>query len=46
MPNILGIVLDLISIGIRIAERRKKLKLSQAELSRKAGDQPRDSRRA
>jgi transcriptional regulator with XRE-family HTH domain len=30
-------VLDLISIGNRIAERRKTLKLSQAELSRKAG---------
>jgi HTH-type transcriptional regulator / antitoxin HipB len=30
-------VLDLISIGSQIAERRKKLKLSQAELSRKAG---------
>ena len=28
---------DLISIGAQIAERRKKLKLSQAELSRKAG---------
>jgi HTH-type transcriptional regulator / antitoxin HipB len=30
-------LLDLISIGSQIAERRKKLKLSQAELSRKAG---------
>ena len=30
-------VLDLISIGCQIAERRKKLKLSQAVLSRKAG---------
>ena len=30
-------MLDLISIGKRIAERRKTLKLSQAELSRKAG---------
>jgi len=28
---------DLISIGERIAERRKTLKLSQAELSRRAG---------
>ena len=37
MPNILGIMLDLISIGSRIAERRKMLKLSQAELARKAG---------
>ena len=30
-------MLDLISIGAHIAERRKTLKLSQAELSRKAG---------
>jgi len=37
MPNILGIVLDLISIGNRIAERRKTLKLSQAALAREAG---------
>ena len=37
LPNILGNMLDLISIGKRIAERRKTLKLSQAELSRKAG---------
>src|SRR5271157_5747209 len=37
MPNILGIVLDLISMGDQIAERRKTLKLSQAALSRKAG---------
>ena len=37
MPNILGIMLDLMSIGSRIAESRKKLKLSQAELARKAG---------
>jgi transcriptional regulator with XRE-family HTH domain len=29
--------LDLISVGGQIAERRKSLKLSQAELSRKAG---------
>src|SRR5271167_3246525 len=37
MPNILGIMLDLVSIGNQIAERRKTLKLSQAALSRKAG---------
>jgi transcriptional regulator with XRE-family HTH domain len=37
VPNILGIMLDLISIGGQIARRRKTLKLSQAELSRKAG---------
>ena len=37
MPNILGIVHDLISIGNRIAERRKTLKLSQAALAREAG---------
>ena len=37
MPNILGIMLDLISIGGQIAERRKTLKLSQAALARKAG---------
>ena len=37
MPSILGIVLDLTAIGGQIAERRKTLKLSQAELSRKAG---------
>jgi HTH-type transcriptional regulator / antitoxin HipB len=30
-------MLDLVSIGNRIAERRKTLKLSQAALSRKAG---------
>lgn len=30
-------MLDLISIGPRVAERRKSLKLSQAALSRKAG---------
>jgi transcriptional regulator with XRE-family HTH domain len=36
MPNILGIMLDLVSIGNQIAERRKTLKLSQAALSRKA----------
>ena len=37
MPNILGYMLDLASIGKQIAGRRKALKLSQAELSRKAG---------
>ena len=37
MPNILGVVLDLISIATQIAERRKKLKLSQSALARKAG---------
>lgn len=38
VPNIIGIiVLDLISIGIQIAKERKKLKLSQADLSRRAG---------
>lgn len=37
MPIILGIMLDLVSIGNQIAERRKTLKLSQAMLSRKAG---------
>ena len=30
-------MLDLISLGARIAEQRKRLKLSQADLSRKAG---------
>lgn len=37
VPNILGIMLQLISIGKEIAQRRKKLKLSQAALARKAG---------
>ena len=37
MRSILGIVLDLISIGTQIADRRKQLKLSQTELSRQAG---------
>jgi transcriptional regulator with XRE-family HTH domain len=37
LPSILGNMLDLISIGSRIAERRKTLKLSQAEVSRSAG---------
>jgi len=37
LPNILGNMLDLLSIGKRIAERRKTLKLSQTELARKAG---------
>ena len=30
-------MVDLISIGVQIAKRRKTLKLSQAELARKAG---------
>jgi len=30
-------MLDLVALGSRIAERRKSLKLSQAELSRRAG---------
>ena len=30
-------MLDLITIGARVADRRKALKLSQVELSRKAG---------
>ena len=37
LPNILGIMLDLSSIGHQIAERRKTLKLSQTNLARKAG---------
>lgn len=37
MPHILGIILDLISLGAQIAAQRKKLKLSQAALSRNAG---------
>ena len=37
LPNILRSMLDLISIGGQIAERRKTLKLSQAALARKAG---------
>jgi transcriptional regulator with XRE-family HTH domain len=37
LPNILGIMPDLFSIGGQIAERRKSLKLSQTELARKAG---------
>jgi transcriptional regulator with XRE-family HTH domain len=37
MPIILGIMLDLKSLGDRIAERRRLLKLSQAELAGKAG---------
>ena len=36
-PSILGIMLDLVSIGAQIAERRKTLKLSQAALAEKAG---------
>jgi len=37
LPNILGIMLDLIFIGEQIAERRKMLKLSQTALRTKAG---------
>jgi transcriptional regulator with XRE-family HTH domain len=37
MPNILGIMFDLISLGDQIAERRKRLKFSQTDLARKAG---------
>jgi len=37
MPNIMGIMLDLIFIGGQIAERRNTLKLSQTALARKAG---------
>ena len=37
MPNIIGRVIDLISIGNQIAERRKALKLTQSALARKAG---------
>jgi transcriptional regulator with XRE-family HTH domain len=37
LPNILGIMLDLISIGHQIAERRKTLKFSQTKLASKAG---------
>jgi transcriptional regulator with XRE-family HTH domain len=37
MPSILGIMLDLGSIGYQIAERRKTLKLSQTTLASKAG---------
>jgi transcriptional regulator with XRE-family HTH domain len=37
LPNIIGIVVDLISLGGQIAERRKALKLSQTALAGKAG---------
>src|ERR1022692_20304 len=37
MPSILGMMLNLILLGRQIAEHRKGLKLSQMELSRKAG---------
>jgi transcriptional regulator with XRE-family HTH domain len=37
LPNILGSMLDLVSIGNQIAQRRKTVKLSQAALARKAG---------
>ena len=37
MPNILVNMLDLPTIGLKVAEQRKSLKLSQSELARKAG---------
>jgi transcriptional regulator with XRE-family HTH domain len=37
MPSILGIMLELTSVGRQIAESRKQNNLSQAALSRKAG---------
>ena len=37
LPNIIGIMVDLSSLGGQIAERRKALKLSQSALARKAG---------
>lgn len=37
MPSILVNVLDLTSIGVQVAQRRKLLKLTQTELSRHAG---------
>ena len=37
MPNIIDSVEGLISIGAQVATRRKKFKLSQAALARKAG---------
>ena len=37
MPNILFIMLDLSTIGQKVAEQRKNLKLSQSELAHKAG---------
>ena len=36
MPNILVNMLDLATIGLKVAEQRKNLKLSQSELARKA----------
>ena len=36
-PNIIGIMVDLISIGTQVALRRKKSKLSQTALARQAG---------
>lgn len=36
MPSIIGTMLDLSSLGSEIAKRRKTLKLTQADLSRKA----------
>ena len=37
LANIIGIMVDLNSVGGQIAERRKALKLSQSALARKAG---------
>lgn len=37
MPSILGIMLDLISLGEQITGRRKQLKLSQAILAQRVG---------
>ena len=37
LPSIIGSVLSLASVGTRIAEERRALKLSQADLARKAG---------
>ena len=36
MPNILGIVLNLVTIGERVAEKRKSLKWTQLKLAQKA----------
>ena len=36
MPNILGSVLDLLSVGEEVASRRKALRLTQAEVSHRA----------
>src|SRR5450755_4216868 len=36
MPNILGIMLNLLTFGGRVAEKRKSLKWTQLELAQKA----------